>query len=274
MKKIIKLILLAVVIVGAVVALINVITTKTIIDGPVVSSDQAKEWQQKIDDLCKEGKWNAQQYEAFQTGIHTDRVTSNGDLLSTDEENALQKYLFAASCKALADKADKLFKQTSYPDNEVSSVQKALDFLTLKSKGFGADSNLAQAAGMLSEYNQLQGAFSFSSAASYSRPLRRFSGMSAESARAKIQGMKYYKTHFSKNPTFRAKIDNMASNRANAEQEYYMNLEKAIESHYRNSNQSQSSKLSDVLTDQEQFENISTNSAAVARLESFVRHLN
>lgn len=269
MKKIIKLILLAAIVVGVVVALIQVIMpTSTVDPQPAFESEQAKDWKKQIDALCQDGKWNEAGYNKIETGIHSDRVTSKGELLSLDEENALQKYLFTASCEYIGKQVDNMFKQTRYDGAKINNAKKTVDFLAKKLDRFGANSNLSLASGILSEYSRLAGSFSFSSAASYSRPLRRYSGGSVEAAKARIQGMKYYKSHFSKNPSIRSKVDNLASDRARAEQEYYMNLERAIEAHYRN--YSRTERLEDLLKDQDQFIDISTNSAATNKLKSFV----
>lgn len=268
MKKLIKLLLLAAIVGGAVIGLMYIIAPDNGgNEGPQVSSPTANEWKEQIINLCENGKWNANGYNAIATGIHTDRVTSNGDLISLDEENALQKYLFTASCNSLNKQVNELFKQSSYPATSVKSFENMLAFLNGKLEDFGANSNLTEASNILSEYHKLMGSLSFSSSASYSHPLRAFNAMSADAAQNRIKSLKYYNSHFSKNPTIKSQVSNLASNRAKAESDYYMNLEKAVENHYKSSQD-----LETLLDDQIRFDQISTNSNAKSRLNSFVNN--
>lgn len=270
MKKLIKLLILAAVLIGAVIGLMYIIAPDNGGDEmPDVSSPNAKEWQEQINKLCEKGKWNAKGYNAIETGIHTDRVTSNGELISLDEENALQKYLFTASCNCLNKQVNELFKQTSYPVGNVKSSEDMLTFLNGKLENFGSNSNLTEASNIISEYHQLMGSLSFSGSASYSHPLRAFNAMSADAAQGRIKSLKYYSSHFSKNPTIKSQVSNLAANRAKAESDYYMNLEKAVENHYKSSQD-----LGVLLDDQIRFDQISTNSSAKSRLNSFVNNPN
>lgn len=269
MKKVIKLIMLAAVLIGAVYGLMKIVpdSDKDGEKSPEVTSPTAKEWIKQIDQLCEKGKWSADGYNNIETGIHTDRVTSNGGLLSLDEENALQKYLFTASGKSLDKQVNELFKQSSYPPARVKAVQEMLAFLKGKIGDFGANSNLTEASNILSEYGQLMGALSFSGSASYSHPLRAFNAMSADAAQSRIRSMKYYNSHFSKNPSIRSKVSNLASDRERAESDYYMNLEKAVERHSRSTQD-----LNELLDDEIRFRQISTNSSATNRLTNFVKN--
>lgn len=270
MKKLIKLILIAAVLVGAVIGLMYIIVPEhNDEDIPDFASAQANEWKAQINDLCKEGKWTESGFKKIETGIHTDRVTSHGDLISMDEEAALQKYLFTASCSYLNKQVDGLFKQTSYPAHMVKSSEDMLTFLNTKLDGFGANSNLSEASNMLSEYHQLLGAISFSAHASYTRPLKAFAAMSAEAAQNRVQSLKHYSSHFSKNPSIKSMVHNLASNRAKAEADYYMNLAKAVEKHYKSTND-----ITVLLDDQIRFDEISTNPSAKSRLASFVHNPN
>lgn len=270
MKKLIKLLLLAAVLIGAVIGLMYIIAPSNGEDeAPDFTSAQANEWKEQINKLCESGKWNANGYNAIETGIHTDRVTSDGELISLDEENALQKYLFTASCNRLNKQVNELFNQTSYPATSVKSAEEMLTFLNGKLGNFGSNSNLTEASNILSEYHQLMGSLSFSGSASYSHPLRAFNAMSAEAAQNRIKSLKFYNSHFSKNPTIKNQVSNLASNRAKAESDYYMNLEKAVENHYKSSQD-----LGVLLDDQIRFDNISTNSSAKSRLNSFVNNPN
>jgi len=270
MKKLIKLILIAAVLVGAVIGLMYLIAPSSNEDAvPDFSSAQANEWKEQINSLCKEGKWSQAGFNKIETGIHTDRVTSQGDLISMDEEAALQKYLFTASCAYLNKQVDGLFKQSSYPANTVKSSEDMLSFLNSKLENFGTNSNLTEASNILSEYHQLLGALSFNGNASYSRPLRAFNAMSAEAAQGRIKSLKHYGSHFSKNPSIKSKVDNLASNRAKAESDYYSNLERAVENHYKSTKD-----LVVLLEDQSRFDAISTNQSAKSRLNSFVNNPN
>lgn len=270
MKKLIKLLILAAVLIGAVIGLMYIIDPSNGGDeAPNFTSAQANEWKEQINKLCEKGKWNAKGYNAIETGIHTDRVTSDGELISLDEENALQKYLFTASCNSLNKQVNELFKQSSYPSNSVKSAEETLTFLNGKLANFGSNSNLSEASNILSEYNQLMGSLSFSGSASYSHPLRAFNAMSPEAAQSRIKSLKYYNSHFSKNPTIKNQVSNLAANRAKAESDYYMNLEKAVENHYKSSQD-----LGVLLDDQIRFDQISTNSSAKSRLNSFVNNPN
>lgn len=268
MKKLIKLLILAAVLIGAVVGLMYIIAPSNgDEEAPDFTSAQAKEWKAQINKLCEKGKWNVNGYNAIETGIHTDRVTSEGELISLDEENALQKYLFTASCNTLNKHVNELFRQSSYPTASVKSSEDMLTFLNGKLETFGSNSNLSEASNILSEYHLLMGSLSFSGSASYSHPLRAFNAMSADAAQNRIKSLKFYNSHFSKNPTIKSMVNNLASNRAKAESDYYMNLEKAVENHYRSSQD-----LGVLLDDQIRFDQISTNSSAKTRLNSFVNN--
>ena len=270
MKKVIKLLTLAAVLIGAVIGLMYIIAPSNDDDkAPDFTSAQANEWKEQINNLCEKGNWNTKGYNAIETGIHTDRVTSDGDLISLDEENALQKYLFTASCNSLNKQVNELFKQSSYPAASVKAAEDMLTFLNGKLEDFGTNSNLTEASNILSEYHQLIGSLSFSSSANYSHPLRSFNAISADAAQTRIKSLKYYSSHFSKNSTIKNQVSNLASNRAKAEADYYMNLEKAVENHYK-----LSQDLGVLLDDQIRFDQISSNSTAKSRLNSFVNNPN
>lgn len=268
MKKIIGLILLAALLVGAVVGLMTLMAPDTEEEqGPTFENEEANNWKSKIDALCSDGKWSEKEYSSIEDQIHSDRVMSQGALISIDEENALQKYLFAASCKYLNSQVDKLFKQSSYADAKIKTSEAMIQFLAPKLDSFGSNSNLTQASDMLSEYHRLLGAVSFSSGASYSQPLRAYNAPSAQSVQESIRRMKYYASHFSKNAQIREKVNNLAANRAKAENQYYDNLEKAIERHSNSTHD-----MTGLLDDEISFQQISTNSSAVNRLSSYVKN--
>lgn len=270
MEKLIKLFLIAAVLVGAVIGLMYIIDPSSNDEEiPDFASAQANEWKSQINDLCKEGRWTESGFKKIETGIHTDRVTSQGDLISMDEEAALQKYLFTASCSYLNKQVDGLFKQTSYPADIVKSSEEMLSFLDTKLDGFGFNSNLSEASNLISEYHQLLGALSFNGNATYSRPLKAFNSMSADAALHRVKSLKYYSSHFRNNSSIKSKVDNLASDRAKAESDYYMNLEKAVENHYKSTKD-----LEVLLDDQIRFDEISTNQSAKSRLTSFVNNPN
>lgn len=268
MKKLIKLLILAAVLIGAVIGLMYIIAPSNNDDkAPDFTSAQANEWKEQINKLCEKGSWNANGYNAIETGIHTDRVTSEGELISLDEENALQKYLFTASCSSLNKLVNELFKQSSYPAASVKSSEDMLVFLNGKLENFGSNSNLTDASNILSEYHQLMGSLSFSSSASYSHPLRAFNAVSADAAQKRIKSLKYYNSHFSKNPTIKSQVNNLASNRAKAESDYYDNLEKSIERHSR-----VTQDLNELLDDEIQFKKLAEGTSAYRRLQEFVKN--
>ena len=101
--------------------------------------------------------------------------------------------------------------------------------------------------------------------ASYSRPLRAYSGSSASGRKQRIVSMPYYKTHFSKNASIRSKVERMGNDLQQSEQAYYANLERCIEAHYRSSGD-----ITILLEDQMRFNEISTNSSAKERLRQFI----
>lgn len=270
MKKLIKLLILAAVLIGAVIGLMYIIAPSNgDEEAPDFTSAQANEWKEQINKLCEKGKWNANGYNAIETGIHTDRVTSEGELISLDEEDALQKYLFTASCNNLNKQVNELFKQSSYPAASVKSSEDMLTFLNGKLETFGSNSNLSEASNILSEYHLLMGSLSFSGSANYSHPLRAFNAMSADAAQNRIKSLKFYNSHFSKNPTIKSQVDNLASNRAKAESEYYDNLEKAIEKRSKSKQD-----INELLDDEIQFKQmaININPSAVKRLSNFVKN--
>jgi len=268
--KFLKLSIIAVIVICTIIGLLYIIAPDDESDkGPQVYSEVANEWKSQINDLCKEGKWTENGFKKIETGIHTDRVTSQGYLISMDEEAALQKYLFTASCSYLNKQVDGLFKQTSYPANTVKSSEDMLSFLNTKLDNFGSNSNLSEASNLLSEYHQLLGALSFNGNARYFRPLKAFNAMSADAAQNRVKSLKHYSSHFSQNPSIKSKVDNLASNRAKAESDYYMNLEKAVENHYKSTKD-----LEVLLDDQIRFDEISTNQSAKSRLTSFVNNPN
>lgn len=266
--KILKLGLIALVIIGAIVGLATINSGDEIDDGPTLTSAQANAWKERIKDLCKtEGKWTASGYNKIETGIHTDRVTSKGELLSMDEELALKRYLFATSCNYLKTGTDKLFKQKSYPQGRIDHYEAVLNMLRDKSVEQGDNSNLTDASNIFAAYKQLLDLLKPTSVkATYTHPLRAFSGDDNSQRNKRIQNSSYYKSHFSNNPSLRSKVESIG-NSGNSEQQYYDRLERLIEQHYRNTND-----IETLLEDQIRFDEISTSSSAKARLNNFVNN--
>lgn len=269
--KIIKLLLIAMVLIGSVYGIIELLdssgdpTTSTI----NITSAQAKMWKQKIDDLCNDNHWSSEKYKDIANGIHADRATSKGDLISLDEELSLKKYLYATSCSYIKEGADKLFKQNSYPDKDIKTYSDAIEFLKEEKVEQGENSNLAETIQLYASYHRLLNLLTFGAQAHYSHPLKAYNGGNYSGRKSTIQGLPYYKSHFSNNSKIRNKVSGIEEDMKRAEQSYYSNLEKCIENNYKNHGD-----IALLLEDQIQFERISTNTTATARLDNFIRTLN
>lgn len=265
--KFIKLLLIALVLIGGISGIVYINSIEPPIDEPEYSNPQANEWKKKIKNLCKEDAWSVSGYTTIESGIHTDRVTSKGELITTDEENSLQAFLFASSCNYLKESADKLFKQSSYPTDKLNKLEGALEFLRGKVSEFDANSNLTEASNMFNAYHQIMGMLSFGATARYSRPLKAYSGGSADGRKARILGIPYYKSHFSNNSSIRSKVESIDADMKRAEEQYYSNLEQLVEKHYKSTG-----RIEELLEDQIRFDEISTNSSAKSKLKNFVNN--
>ena len=265
--KIIKLLLIAIVLIGGISGIVYINSIEPPIDEPEYGNPQANEWKNKIKALCKEEAWSVSGYTSIESGIHTDRVTSKGELITTDEENSLQAFLFASSCNYLKESADKLFKQSSYPTDKLNKLEGVLGFLRGKASEFDANSNLTEASNMFNAYHQVMRMLSFGAKASYSRPLKAYSGGSADGRKAKIQGIPYYKSHFSNNSSIRSKVESIDTDMKRAEEQYYSNLEQLVEKHYKSTG-----RIEELLEDQIRFDEISTNTSAKSKLKNFVNN--
>lgn len=266
--KIVKLLLLAIVLVGGIVALLWLKPEpKKGVEGPEVGSPQAKMWKGKIEELCQEGKWTVAGYKGIEGGIHSDRVNSDGELIRITEEQALVKYLFALSSSSLWENADKHFQQSAYSEKKIDGYREALEFLNGKVGEFGANSNLTNVSGLLSGYDRLKKGFGFSGKATYSRPLKAFPSASVSSLENRIKGMKYWKSHYSHNTSLRKRLDNLEKDRKRAEREYYENLERLVEENYQSM-----PRIEVLLADQIRFNEISTNEEAKEKLDEFVKN--
>lgn len=265
--KIFKLLIIALLLIGGISGIVYINSIEEHDSEPEYSNPQANEWKNRIKNLCKDDAWSISGYSSIESGIHTDRVTSKGDLITTDEENSLQAYLFASSCNYIKESADKLFKENSYPTDKLSKLESGLDMLRGKVSEFDANSNLTEASNMFNAYRQVMGMLSFGATASYSRPLKAYSGGSADGRKTKIQEIPYYKSHFSNNSSIRSKVESIDSDMKRAEEQYYSNLEQLVEKHYKSTG-----RIEELLEDQMRFEDISTNSSANSRLKNFVNN--
>ena len=267
--KLLKLLLIAIILIGGIYGVMQLTIPENEVDTPDFTSAQANNWKQKIIDLCKDGKWTADAYASIESGIHTDRVTSKGELISMDEEISLQKYLFALACSYVKEGLDKLFQQSHYPDNKVKYYENALDLLQEKSATQGGNGNLAEASKLYAAYHKIMGLLSFGAKASYSRPLKAYNGGSASGRKSTIMSIDFYKSHFSKNDAIRSRVSRLDIDMKRAEQEYYSNLEKCVEDNYK-----RNGRIEELLEDQIRFDEISTNSEAKKRLNDFINNDN
>lgn len=265
--KAIKLLLLAIVLVGAVIGLLYINSDSDKIKEPEFTSAQANEWKEKINELCKDENWSTSGYSRIETGIHTDNVVSDGDLINDEEERTLNKYLFSCASSYLLESADKHFKQESYSDEKIENYESAIRFMKEAVRRFGANSNLTEVTNMILSYNQIKRSLGFNSNAVYSRPLKSFSCSSVVVIQNKIRGMKYYKSHFCNNSSIKSRVNNLAADRDRAEQKYYDNLVLEIEKNYKSTG-----RIEELLDDQIHFNEISTNNSAIVRLTNFVNN--
>lgn len=265
--KALKLLLIAIVIIGGIYGIIQVTSKGAEMETPDFTSAQANMWKQRIIGLCQDEKWTMSEYDAIESGVHTDRVTSKGELISMDEELSLKKYLYALSCNYVKEGADKLFQQSFYPDSKIKHFGDALDFLQSKVGKQENNSNLAEAIKLYSSYHQIMNALAFGASAHYSRPLQAYSGGSADGRKARIKGLPYYGSHFSKNSSLSSRVESLDADMAHAEQQYYANLEKCIEDNYK-----ENGSIEELLEDQIRFDEITTNSSAKDKLNEFVNN--
>lgn len=263
--KAIKLLLIAILLVGIVVGLIN-IPGVIKIQEPEFTSEQANSWKEQINQLCKDDNWSVTGYERIETGIQTDNATSD-ELINDDEERALMKYLFALSCSSMFERADKHFMQPSYSEPTIEKFEAANAFLSDEVDNFEDNSNLTKLSNILSEYAKLKRSLSFSSRAKYTKPFKEFSAPSAEVLKKRIADLKYYKSHFSKNTSFQTKVNHLVADRERAEKEYYEHLELLIEQNYESSG-----RIEELLDDQMRFSEISTNQSAIDKLTTFLHN--
>lgn len=264
--KIIKLSVIAIALVGIVVGLFLWPGKEDSIAEPEYTSDRAKAIKEKIKNLCKEGQWSTKGYLGIESRIHTERGSGNIEL---QEANSLRMFLYSSSCIYVKDGVDKFFQQDAYPPIKMTHYEQALNYLQAKNSEQGGNSNLAEASKMFSAYRQLMASLSFGESASYSRPLKAYSGGKTGGRKASIQAMPYYKSHFSKNSSIRSKVASIDADMRAAEKNYYDSLEILVEKHYKSTG-----RMEDLLEDQIRFDEISTSSTAITRLNNFVNNPN
>lgn len=263
--KLVKLFSIAAVVAGVVALLVFVIPSgEKIIDIREITNPIAKNWKSRIDSICQPGKWSQKEYGTIETGVTLDHGQGN---IETDEKNSLVKYLFTSSCACVKNEVDQLFMKSSYLDTTVRSFESSVNFLKGKSTDEGANSDLAAAVNLCSAYRQVLSLIKPAPkvTASYSHPLKAFSGNRDDGGKNKILNNPYYKSHFCRNTALKAKVESMGATPKDAEQQYYDALERCVESHYNSTH-----NLSQLLDDEIRFRQISTNSAATSRLQKFV----
>ena len=186
--KIIKLLLLGIVLLGGIAGIVYISGN----DDETVSVSSVKsvigeKWKNKINDLCKENAWTSTGYQTIETGMQLDANQNNLDM---SEHAALKKYLFAKSCESIKDGTDKLFQQSNYPSGRLSYFENAISFLN--SHKNDPNSNLGTASSLFAAYHQIMKSFGGNNVtASYSRPLRAYSGSSASGRKQRILSMLY-----------------------------------------------------------------------------------
>lgn len=265
--KYLKLLLIGIVLIGAISGLIYLNSEDEEIEIPEYGSARANEWKEKIINLCKNGAWSVNGYNDIEQGVRSDRVTTKGELITLDEEMSLTRFLFASSCAYLKEGTDSLFKQTSYSEKKITHYDGALDHLRKQISKHEANSNLTVASNLLSDYHLLMGLLSFGATATYSRPLKAYTGGTADGRRSRILNMPNYKSHFSKNNDIRQRVESLEEKMRQAEQQYYANLELLIEKNFKSTG-----RIEILLEDQMRFEEISTNTAAKKKLNNFVNN--
>ncbi len=265
--KYLKLIIIAALLIGVVCLLVILTTGGGEEQKAGVTSSTAKKLEAEIVELCQDGKWSQQGYKDLDNKINTYAKDKN---IQPGEKNSLSLFLYTESCKSLFDSADSMFKQESYPEGKASSLESALEYL--ESLNAGSNSNLTQGKIMLHEYRIVFGYSNISSQAKYSNPLKAFGVTSAASLRQSLEGMKYYKSHFSNNTSIKARIERVIANLPTIKSEYYTNLEKCVEENYYKIRKDMPNwqAIEQVQKDYNRFKEISTNSSATSKLYDFI----
>lgn len=265
--KYLKLSLIAALLIGAVCLLVFFTTGGGAEHQAGVSSSIAKKLEAEIVELCEDGKWSPQGYKDLANKINTYAKDKN---IQPSEKNSLALYLYTASCKSVFNSADTMFKQESYPEGKVLSLETALEFLDGLQEG--SNSNLTQGKDILREYKTLLGYSNLSSQAIYSNPLKAFGVSSAGAIRQSLEKMRYYKSHFSKNNSIKSRIENVISNLPRIESAYYENLEKCVEENYYKIREDMPrwQAIEQVQKDYNRFKEISSNSSATSKLYGFI----
>ena len=262
--KYIKLLLLVCGIVGAVVLTLIMMRPSDVISDPEYKNPTANEWKDKIKHLCEDGKWTQNGFVTIENGIKMDAKMNN---LDSDEKSSLEQFLFASSCRYAKDGSDKLFKQSSYPDQKTVHYENVVKFLKTRAGVYGSNSNLTEADNLYASYRRMMGLLAFGSKATYTRPLKAFNSGSAEEKRRTIKNMPHYKSHFSNNPSIRSKVECLEENMRKAEADYYNNLASCVIDHH-----NKTQDVAELLEDQMRFMEICTNASATNRLNNFINN--
>lgn len=241
MKKIVKLLSIAIIIVGAVVGILYLpdLFNSNVPAEPKFESTQANAWKERIKELCVEGKWTVDGYKEIVEGIRSDRKMSNGTLISGVEEDALVEYLYSYSCSFINESLGKFFKQSSYSSSSVKSYDNAIVFLEEEAKEKGVDSNLQAASKLFGSYNRIMGLLSFNTDAKYyanketaEARFAEFKKPDAETLRSSVRNAYGFDSYFKHNSEIARRLNNLVADRARAEKEYYDNLcDKIINNH-------------------------------------------
>ena len=75
--------------------------------------------------------------------------------LDSDEKTSLEQFLFASSCRYAKDGSDKLFKQSSYPDQKIVHYENVVKFLKTRVGEYGSNSNLTEADNLYASYRRM-----------------------------------------------------------------------------------------------------------------------
>lgn len=264
--KAIKLLLIAVALIGVICLLMKMWPDTDPKTAPVYTSQSSIEIKGMIDSLCTDGKWCVEGYKKIDSRIHMDNVQG---VIDKQDAKSLSMYLFSSSCVYVKEGLDKLFQQDSYPSGKEAHYESALGLLRSKVAEQGENSNLDEASNLFSAYKRLMATLSFGKRAEYVKPFKAYLSGNADNIKSTILSMKYYKSHFCKNSSIRSKLNSVGTDMLRAEEKYYNDLEKLIEDHYKSTG-----NMEELMYDQVEFMKISTNDSANSRLNKFVNNPN
>lgn len=268
MNKYIKLALIAIILVGGIIAYFLVPRSESVYE-PELYSSAATEWKGKIDQFCQNTNWSTDGYLEIEKGIYYDWEVSNGEVISDSELRILYEYLFSMSCSHLWEAADEHFKKAPYEDSMIKTFVSGRTLLASRAKEYSKNGNQLNFSELVGTYGYIMGAIHFDTKPKYSKPFPSFSKEKPEEVQKRIMGLRFYKSHFSKNPAIKSKVEAYIDYWKKAEQEFYSNLEKEIEKHYLNM---KDYDLVTIMQDQLDFLEVSTNAQANQALEYFIQN--